>query len=85
LRLFLGRSQWSADQLEDEMLKGAWYSLEAEPNLIFSASPQYLWRNLSARANPAPVVELDSPAPTSSLSAAIIRAPGPLATGGGKR
>jgi hypothetical protein len=53
LRLFLGRSQWAPMQLENEMLEGAWYSMRAEGNLIFSASPQFLWRNLFERAEPA--------------------------------
>jgi PAS domain S-box-containing protein len=46
LRLFVGRSQWAPAQLQNEMVMGAWYSVRAETNLIFSASPQYLWRKL---------------------------------------
>jgi PAS domain S-box-containing protein len=46
LRLFVGRSQWATAQLQNEMVMGAWYSVRAETNLIFSASPQYLWRKL---------------------------------------
>jgi putative transcriptional regulator len=52
LRLFLGRSQWAPAQLENEMAMRAWYSVRAETNLIFSASPQSLWRNLFERAEP---------------------------------
>jgi putative transcriptional regulator len=55
LRLFLGRSQWSAEQLQDEVVRGAWYSLRAETKLIFSADPKYMWLDLLGRANPAPV------------------------------
>ncbi len=58
LRLFMGRSQWSPEQLQNEMVQGAWYSMRAETSLIFSASPQYLWRNLLKRAEPAPVARL---------------------------
>jgi putative transcriptional regulator len=54
LRLFVGRSQWAPMQLQNEMVVGAWYSVRAERNLIFSASPQYLWRKLLERADPAP-------------------------------
>ncbi|MGO9640758.1 MAG: YqgE/AlgH family protein [Candidatus Acidiferrales bacterium] len=54
LRLFLGRSQWAPAQLQNEMLTRAWYSVQAETNLIFSARPQSLWRNLLKRAEPAP-------------------------------
>jgi putative AlgH/UPF0301 family transcriptional regulator len=57
LRLFLGRSQWSPDQLHDEIELGAWYNMPAETNLIFSPSPQYLWNNLLQRAAPGPVVQ----------------------------
>ncbi len=55
VRLFLGRSQWSQQQLQDEILRGAWYKLRAETKLIFSADPQYLWLDLLRRADPAPV------------------------------
>jgi putative transcriptional regulator len=57
LRLFVGRSQWAPAQLQNEMVVGAWYSVWAETNLIFSASPQYLWRKLFERAEPAPVAK----------------------------
>jgi hypothetical protein len=44
------------------MVMGAWYSVRAETNLIFSASPQYLWRKLFDRAEPAPVAKVaDAP------------------------
>lgn len=58
LRLFVGRSQWAPAQLHNEIVMGAWYSVRAETNLIFSASPQYLWRNLFERAEPAPAVKV---------------------------
>jgi hypothetical protein len=32
--------------------------VRAETNLIFSASPQYLWRNLFERAEPTPVAKV---------------------------
>jgi putative transcriptional regulator len=57
LRLFVGRSQWAPAQLQNEMAVGAWYSVRAETSLIFSASPQYLWRRLFERAEPAPVAK----------------------------
>jgi len=55
LRLFVGRSQWAPAQLQNEMAIGAWYSVQAETNLIFSATTQYLWRKLLDRAEPAGV------------------------------
>ena len=43
---------------------GAWYNVRAETNLIFSTSPQYLWRKLLDRAEPAPVAKVaDLPFP----------------------
>jgi putative transcriptional regulator len=66
LRLFVGRSQWGSAQLQNEMDKGAWYSVRAETNLIFSASPQYLWRKLFERAEPAPVAQDGAPEATVS-------------------
>lgn len=58
LRLFVGRSQWAPAQLQNEMAMGAWYSVRAETNLIFSPRPQYLWRKLFDRAEPALVVNV---------------------------
>jgi putative transcriptional regulator len=57
LHLFVGISQWGPAQLQNEMAMGAWYSVWAETNLIFSASPQSLWRKLLERAEPAPIVK----------------------------
>jgi putative AlgH/UPF0301 family transcriptional regulator len=51
-RLFVGRSQWVSAQLQNEMAMRAWYSVRAETSLIFSPSPQSLWRNLFERAEP---------------------------------
>jgi putative transcriptional regulator len=57
LRLFVGRSQWAPAQFQNEMVVGAWYSVRAETDLIFSASPQYLWRKLLDRVRPDPVAK----------------------------
>jgi putative transcriptional regulator len=64
LRLFVGRSQWTSAQLQNEVDKGAWYSVRAETSLIFSASPQHLWRNLFDRAEPGPVANFRLSHPT---------------------
>jgi putative AlgH/UPF0301 family transcriptional regulator len=58
LRLFVGRSQWAPAQLQNEMAMGAWLSVRAETNLIFSATTQYLWRKLIDRADPGPVAKV---------------------------
>jgi len=52
LRLFMGRSQWTPGQLQNEVVQGAWYRVRAETNLVFSASPQSLWRKLFEREEP---------------------------------
>jgi putative transcriptional regulator len=56
LRLFLGRAQWAPDQLQNETLEGAWYSVQAESSFIFSVDPKYVWHTLSEIAEPSPVV-----------------------------
>jgi putative transcriptional regulator len=58
LHLFVGRSQWAPLQLQYEIAKGAWYSVRAETNLIFSTSPQSLWRKLFERVEPPNVARL---------------------------
>jgi putative transcriptional regulator len=74
LRLFLGRSQWAPAQLQTEMVMGAWYSVWAEASLIFSASPQSLWRKLFERAEPAPVAKFsDEPFGLIAVNAARAR------------
>jgi len=68
LRLFVGRSQWAPAQLRNETAMGAWLSVRAETNLIFSPSPQYLWRKLFDSAEPAPVAKVaDMHVPMSQL------------------
>jgi putative transcriptional regulator len=63
VRVFLGRSQWSPAQLQNEILQGAWYSVEAESKLIFAADPQQVWQTLLNHAEPANVVDYRVPAP----------------------
>lgn len=63
VRVFLGRSQWAPAQLQDEILQGAWYSVEAESKLIFDSDPQQVWHTLLDRARPANVVDYRVPAP----------------------
>ena len=61
LRLFLGRSQWSPAQLQNERDLGAWYSVPADTSLVFTSNPQYLWHNLIERADPGPIVKASVP------------------------
>lgn len=50
LRLFLGRAQWTRDQLRAEILRGSWYVVPAKAELVFSPDPGHLWRILVERA-----------------------------------
>ena len=50
LRLYFGRSQWSREQLHDEMLRGSWYVVPADPAFVFSANPEHVWRTLVEHA-----------------------------------
>jgi putative AlgH/UPF0301 family transcriptional regulator len=50
LRLFLGRAQWTVDQLHSEILRGAWIIAAASPELVFSPDPGSVWRVLMQRA-----------------------------------
>jgi len=50
LRLFLGRAQWTEDQLHSEILRGAWIIAAANPELVFSPDPGSVWRVLVQRA-----------------------------------
>jgi len=47
LRLFLGRAQWTPDQLRGEVLQGAWSAAPADPALIFSDDAAKVWRTLA--------------------------------------
>jgi len=46
VRLFFGRAQWSVDQLHSELLHGAWTIAPATSEIVFSAEPAKIWRNL---------------------------------------
>lgn len=57
LRLFLGRAQWAPKQLQGEALRGSWYSLRAEGEVIFDRDSERLWNRLHERARPHTDVE----------------------------
>lgn len=57
MRLFLGRSQWAPEQLEGEALRGSWYSLRAEGEVLFDRDSEHLWDRLHQRAKPPSTVE----------------------------
>ncbi len=72
VRVFLGRSQWAPEQLQNEIQQGAWYSVEAESKLIFGADPQQVWHTLLNRAQPPNLVEYRLPALTARPEALLI-------------
>ena len=61
LRVFLGRSQWGPEQLQNEIAKGAWYSVRSGPDSIFGKFPEGAWRTLLDEAEPQPLVEYEAP------------------------
>src|SRR5579875_3715094 len=50
VRLYLGRAQWTDDQLHNEMLENSWYNVPSDPQYVFSADPATVWSILVARA-----------------------------------
>jgi putative transcriptional regulator len=50
VRLFLGRSQWSQDQLQAETFEGSWYVSPADVAVVFSADPKDVWKKLVSQA-----------------------------------
>lgn len=49
LRIFLGRAQWLKEQLQYEIMEGAWYQVPADADQVFSADPTHLWHKLAGR------------------------------------
>lgn len=43
IRLLLGYSGWGAGQLEEEMARGAWLHVAADPTLVFDTPPDEIW------------------------------------------
>jgi putative transcriptional regulator len=73
MRLFFGRAQWTADQLHDELLEGAWYVVPGKPDLIFSSDPASVWRALVHRAQ---VHEVNAGPPAAGACASDYRTSG---------
>ncbi len=62
-RLYLGRAQWAADQLRQEMMEGAWYVVPGESSVLFGSDPKSIWGILVARARQVPTAgQLDGTA-----------------------
>jgi len=49
-RYYVGSVQWQPGELRQELRRGLWDVLEADPSLVFSADPEHLWSQLSHQA-----------------------------------
>lgn len=49
LRIFVGYAGWSAGQLDEELVHGAWYQVDLEARDPFDPDPATLWRRVLAR------------------------------------
>ena len=49
VRIFRGYAGWGPGQLEGEIEQGAWLVLDAEPDDVFDAEPDELWRSVLRR------------------------------------
>jgi putative transcriptional regulator len=79
LRLFLGRAQWTLDQLHAEMLEGSWYIVPAKPAMVFSPDPEHLWPTLIQHAE---LEEVDATRPPRAEAfTLLLQEPDPIGTG----
>ena len=49
LRVFAGYAGWSGGQLEDELVAGGWWVVDARPGDAFTAGPDALWHDVLRR------------------------------------
>jgi putative transcriptional regulator len=49
LRVFAGYAGWAAGQLEDELISGGWWVLDAQPGDPFCETPSELWHDILRR------------------------------------
>ncbi|MTV25352.1 YqgE/AlgH family protein [Nitriliruptoraceae bacterium ZYF776] len=49
VRVFAGYAGWGPGQLESEIAQGAWFTVEAEPDDVFTADPGGLWHAVLRR------------------------------------
>ena len=58
-RYYVGNVVWRPGELEQEVRRGVWHVLNANPELVFSKDPEHLWEELSRMTNGI-VVQVDS-------------------------
>jgi putative transcriptional regulator len=49
VRVFAGYAGWAPGQLEDEIVQGAWFTVDARPSDVFTAEPATLWHGVLRR------------------------------------
>lgn len=49
VRVFAGYAGWGARQLEEEIERGSWFVVDAQPSDCFSTTPMRLWRAVLRR------------------------------------
>jgi putative transcriptional regulator len=79
MRLYLGRAQWTDEQLHDEMLENSWYNVPSDPQYVFSADPKIVWRTLVARAQ---AIETSAPRLPDQSAPALLRVTWPASSPG---
>lgn len=52
LRFYMGHAGWITGQLQQEIERGDWYVIEADPAVIFSTRPASLWNRLIEKLDP---------------------------------
>ncbi len=67
-RYFVGYVGWRPGELRQEIDRGLWYVIEADPELIFRKEPRGMWDELSRRAR-----QLRADAPYSGFVVALAR------------
>ncbi len=45
-RVFAGYAGWAKGQLDREIMRGSWYVLTADPDIIFNTEPSKVWETL---------------------------------------
>jgi putative transcriptional regulator len=49
LKFYVGYAGWAVGQLQDEILRGSWKTLQATPKLIFESDPASIWFELTRK------------------------------------